>query len=171
MRIIGGVSLQQSLANRPAVTNGITVGVIFLALGFIAFDLLRPRPANAGDTQLFFTTDDGATRFADDASKLPPFDVNGKQAVRAYVYACDSGKPFVAYLERFTPETLAALSTQEAKEHGLVNREFILAEGAEIKRPGDKDWVKRSSDAAEKILDLKCPAGDGGTPKLVLPGD
>ena len=32
---------------------------------------------------------------------LPPFDHDGKQAVRAFVFRCEGGKPFVAYLLRY----------------------------------------------------------------------
>ncbi|HEX8323639.1 MAG TPA: hypothetical protein VF595_06965 [Tepidisphaeraceae bacterium] len=164
------MGLEQSLANRPAVTNALTVGVIVVALAFIAFDLLRPRPAGGG-TRLYFTTDDGQTTFPHEADRLPPFDVEGKPAVRAYVYACEGGKPFVAYLERYTSETLAKLTSEDARKHGLVDRDFILADGAQVKRPGESDWVKRGSEAGEAILDVKCPAGDNGVPMLVLPGD
>lgn len=164
------MGLDQSLANRPRLTNAITVGVIVIALAFIAFDLLRPRPA-AGGTKLFFTTDDGVTTFADDATKSPPFDVDGKPAVRAYVYACDGGKPFVAYLERLTPDATARLNSKEARTQGLVDRDFVVAEGTEIKRPGDAEWSRRASVAGERILEFDCPAGDVGVPKLVLPGD
>lgn len=164
------MALRETLTDRPAVTNAITVVVILLAAAFIAVDVLRPRPASAGP-QLFFTTDDGDTWFADKATQLPPYNVDGKPAVRAYVYACASGKPFVAYLERYTPETVAKLSTEEAKTKGLVDQEFVIAEGTEVKRRGEKDWVLRKSDAGQRILDFKCPDGDSGVPAMKLPGD
>ena len=165
------MGLQTSLADRPAVTNGLTVLVIVLAAGFIAFDTLRPRPAAAGQT-LYFTTDDGQTTFADRADRLPPFDVNGHAAVRAYVYACAGGKPFVAYLERYTPKTQAALQVREGPGVGPVDREFLVAEGTEVKKPGDPDWVNRASEAGERIvLNVHCPDGGNGPPRLVLPGD
>lgn len=164
------MALRDTLTERPAVTNAITVVVILLAAAFIAVDVLRPRPASV-EPQLFFTTDDGETYFPDSASHLPPYDVNGKPAVRAYVYACASGKPFVAYLERYTPETVAKLSTEEARTKGLVDQELVIAEGTEVKRHGDKEWVLRRSDAGQRILDIKCPEGDSGIPMMKLPGD
>ncbi|MDB5326250.1 MAG: hypothetical protein JWM57_1819 [Phycisphaerales bacterium] len=164
------MGLQASLANRPAVTNGVTIAIIVLAGAFIAFDVARPRPTAAGQ-ELYFTTDDGQTTFADAADKLPPYEASGKTAVRAYVYACEGGKPFVAYLERYTPETVAALQKRDAPGVGPVDREFLVAEGTEVKKPGDANWVKRSSDTGAKIvLDLKCPDGNG-KPTLRLPTD
>ena len=152
------------------MTNAITALVILLAAAFIAVDVLRPRAAFVGP-QLFFTTDDGETWFADRAGKLPPYPVDGKPAVRAYIYACASGKPFVAYLERYTPDAIAKLSTEEARTKGLVDQELVIAEGTEVKRRGDTEWVLRRSDAGQRILDLKCPAGDSGVPAMKLPGD
>ena len=59
------------------------------------------RPAGA---MRYFSTDDGKTWFADEATKLAPFRKDGKDAVRAYVFKCADGKKFIAFLERLTPE-------------------------------------------------------------------
>ena len=37
-------------------------------------------------TSGYFSDDDGKTYFQDDASKIAPFDHNGKQAVSAYLF-------------------------------------------------------------------------------------
>jgi hypothetical protein len=162
------VSLQTTLAERPAVTNGISIGLIVLAVAFIAFDLLRA-PAAGGVPKLYFTVDDGKTTYTDTADRLPPYDHNGQTAVRAYVYQCEGGQPFVAYLERYAEPMKKALTDPNGPKVGPVDREFIIAENTEVKLPGQGDWVKRASDAGQKIIfGIKCPDG-GGQPKLALP--
>lgn len=162
------VSLQATLADRPAVTNGISIGLILLAAVFVAANVLLPRPTDGGQ-RLFFTVDDGKTTFTDAADRIPPYDHNGQTAVRAYLYQCEGGQPFVAYLERYTDEMKKALTDPSVPKVGPVDREFIIGRNTEIKRPGEGDWVKRSSDAGQKIVfGIKCPDGTG-QPKLTLP--
>ena len=66
-------------------------------------------------SQVFFTDDDGKTWFPDDAKRVPPFDRNGKPAVRAHVYKC-GGKTFVNHMERYTPEAKKKVEAIYAKE-------------------------------------------------------
>ena len=83
------------LNNNPKVVTGATIGVVLLVALLIfakAGGGLGGSPAAVKD-MAFFTDDDGATWFADDAKKIPPFDHNGKQAVRARVYR-SGGKTF-----------------------------------------------------------------------------
>ena len=137
---------------------------------YLFFPAGRPGVADPDKQQAFYSVDDGATWFADAESKLAPFDHDGKQAVRAYVYQCD-GKQFVAYVERYTKEGLAAA---EAKKSGSGYRpdartiNLLTAKGREVKRPGDAKWVNKSDRAASALLTPKCPGGDG-TPAAVTP--
>src|SRR5439155_23406719 len=80
-----------------------------------------------------FSDDDGKTYFADDVYKAYPFDHNGKQAYRAYVYRAGSGTPFVGYLGR---------------EGGM-----------EVKKPGGAKWVPLTGPAGSAITDVKGPGG------------
>ena len=102
---------------------------------------------------------------------MPPYEHDGKTAVRAYVYACPGGRPFVAYLERLTPEAVATVLRGRQSGIADVHLDFALAEGTEVKRPGDGPWLKRSSAPGRALLDLHCPDGGAGTPELVLPDD
>lgn len=92
-------------------------------------------------TRGFFSDDDGTTYFADDVYKAFPFDHDGKQAYRAYVFRCGSTGPFVGYLGRDA--------------------------GMEVKKPGGMKWVPVSSPEGTAISNVKCP--DGGRPDVVFP--
>ncbi|MGC4034071.1 MAG: hypothetical protein QM754_20510 [Tepidisphaeraceae bacterium] len=165
------MSLYQTLSNRPAVTNSLTLIVLLGAMAFIAHDVRGQRQATGEAGQIYFTIDDGKTYFADGIDKIPPYDFNGQQAVRAYVYAGPDNMPFVAYLERFTPAAHQRMEKRDQDNKIPIDREFTLAEGTEVKRPGDKEWVKRASEAGEDVLRIKVPGDESAMPRLVLPGD
>lgn len=114
-------------------------------------------------TKGYFTVDDGQTWFADDIKKIPPFDVNGKQAVRVYLYRCGDGEPFVGHLERLTPDAKAAVEEfRKNPSRGKSNPVPLEMElqGREVKKPGDANWVsmKNMRDVVE-IITPKCPKG------------
>jgi hypothetical protein len=101
----------------------------------------------AGVAQLYFTTDDGKSYFADDASNRPPFVHEEKPAVRAHLFSCDGGKTlFVGYLSKYSP----------------------VAGESMVKKRGEMTWTAISSPAAAKIFEVKCP--DGKAAVEVFPG-
>jgi hypothetical protein len=137
----------------------------FLMLLYFMFRMAMGDGSPTVATEAYFTTDDGKTWFADDVKKVPPFDKDGKQAVRAYVYRCAGGEPFISHLERYTPEGKKALE-QAMKQNDPNNpalMEEVILNGVQVKKPGSdavKGWVKMSNlDMAGRIMELKCPDG------------
>src|SRR5690242_6366191 len=54
------------------------------------------RAAKLSNAKSWYTSDNGSTWFADDLSKLPPFEKDGKTVSRVYLYSCPGEtKPFV----------------------------------------------------------------------------
>jgi hypothetical protein len=161
------VGIRETLNEKPALTTGITIGIIVLVLAIILFQMRRGGGSTSGGGagvtgKSFFSTDDGATYFPEDSSKIPPFDYKGKTAVRAYVFSCD-GKPFVAYLQRYTPEAKKQLEAGQARGPGTV---VIGAEtGAEVKAPRKGDWVKSSDPKGQALMRPQC----SGTLDVVSP--
>jgi hypothetical protein len=152
----------------------LVVGVLVAVVAAVA--VLAVSRASSGDRdaaskpRAFFSVDDGKTWFADDAAKVPPFNKDGKEAVRAYVLKCPDGKEFVGYLERYSPEgkkRLEAVSAQGAK--GQDELSFVADQpmGIEVKAPGKPGWVNQADRRAAVIMRPACPGG--GKPKLVLP--
>jgi hypothetical protein len=107
-------------------------------------------PAVVTPNKIYFTDDDGKTWFADDRSKLPPFDHAGKPAVVAHVYKCGD-KTFVAFLERLTAEAKAG-----AKNSGTQGG----SETIEIKKPLTAGpWVKVNDPRAMGVQIVRCADG------------
>jgi hypothetical protein len=171
------VGIRQKLNENPALSVGVAAIVIAGAM-FVAF---RSGCASESGTRItsggakqFFTTDDGPNPavFVDDATKIPPFDHDGKPAYRARVYRCAHGKQFVGNLERYSEADRKRL--QEAIDRNKSGKGQPPPVEAffnvmEVKRPGDKDWVRLTTatrDRYEKILRPVCPEGssDGITP-------
>jgi hypothetical protein len=157
------VGIRETLNQNPGITTGITAGIIVIALIIIGWQLTG---AGGPDipTKAYYTTDDGATWFADDINKIPPFDKDGKPAYRVHVFKCTDGKEFISHMERYTPEAQKKL--EEARAAGdqadpAVYEEVSMT-GIEVKRPGtgDQGWVKQSDyEKAAQITAPTCPGG------------
>jgi len=123
-------------------------------------------PVGGGGGRMLFSVDDGKTWFADDASKIPPFEKDGKRAVLAHVYRCADGTEFVNHLERFTPEAKQALERANAPDptgKGRPDRSAVQGAymaGREVKRPGDAKWVNAANiRESPQVTAVKCPRG------------
>ena len=167
------MGLRETLNENPRITTGITVGIIVVVLAWILWPSAGGVGGGGGGvvSEAFYTIDDGKNYFADDATKIPPFKKDDKDAVRAVVYKC-GGKTFVNHLERYTPDAqqkLTAIYTKggpEATDPSLL--EPIRDSGLEVKSPGDKEWVKVTDPKAQAVLKPKCP-GDGADLERVMP--
>jgi hypothetical protein len=107
--------------------------------------------------RVFFTTDDGVTLFADSLLLKPPFDHDGRQAVRAYVFKAD-GPQWVQYLEKYSDAGKRQSDVYQSSPPGTVpppsDSEWL------VKRPGDRDWVPLTASEAANIIEPRSP--DGG---------
>lgn len=146
----------------------VMLGLAGVSIWYTTFDASR---TSAAMLRGWFSDDDGHSWFAGDQRMLPPFDHDGKQACRAYVFTCDGGKTkFVAYLERYTPSAKSSLekAREEAKKGppiaGLYER--LEATGVEVKKPGDADWVNVKDPKAASIRKVACPSGAAAEPVL-----
>ena len=155
------MGVRERLNDNPRVAVGVAAAILVVTCTVVA---LQFSGASTGEpsSSAFFTTDDGQTWFVDDATKLAPFQRDGKEAVRAYVFECN-GTAFVNHLERFTPDgrktAEAALSGKSAEQATPVAGQLRLS-GAEIKKPGAKQWTPLSDmRKAGPILRPKCPNG------------
>ena len=137
----------------------VVTGTLGIAAGLIYWQL--PTDYSTVATRAFYTDDDGANYFEDDANKIVPFDHNGKQAYRAAVFECEHGHRVVGLLYRhndagkkamgrYLSENLAAKDTQ-----GTVRAE-IESSGIQVKKVGTQKWVL--NDAAADVT-VTCPSG------------
>jgi hypothetical protein len=172
------MGVREKLAERKGLT--VAFGTVLLAVGVAAafYQFRDMSPGIPKMPTVYYTIDEGKNLFTGSADLLPPFDHDGKPAVRAYVFKC-SGKQFVGYLERLTPEARQmARELDEAVKNArpgdkppanlqqLANaRRF----GREVKRPGEGKWVPIGSSEGAKVVEVQPPAGASGPVERVDP--
>jgi hypothetical protein len=149
------MALRETLNKYPKVAVGVLAIVVTASIS-LAFRM-GSDSAGGVPTQLYYSADDGQSFFVDNAERIPPFDHGGKQAVRASVYRYGaSGKPFVAYLERLNADgQKKVLDPQLTSDQ----RAELASRYSEIKKPGEKDWVRANSAAASRVMARKPPQG------------
>jgi hypothetical protein len=134
---------------------GVGVGIGFLLLAIVVLYLTFRDTTPPALEKAFFSIDDGKTYFTDDIKKVAPFQHDGKEAVRAYVYD-QGGAKIVAYLERFTPAAKPKMEALLAGNDGSLKAQselgqFLMENPAEIKRPGDKTWLPSNTNEGMKM--------------------
>jgi hypothetical protein len=148
----------------------VTAAVLLIAAAALIWRQFRAQSQSPG-MQEFYSDDDGTTWFADDGTKIAPWDHNGKQAVLAKVYQTVTGKQFIAYLMKFTDKAHDdAVSSQKT---GQMRSGPSAVKGPAdnpllVKKPHDKEWVPANDPRAVEIMTVKCPDGSAG-PSALLP--
>ena len=168
------MGIRETIEKKQPLVIAIATFVLIGAVVAIFVQARNFSSYNAGDA--YFTIDDGQTFFVDTGAKLPPFDKDGKKAVRAHVFMC-GGTRVVGYLSRYTEETLKAIEeAKEARKQGKPPANVHLlagmgTTGLEVKKPGaNNPWVKQADvKAATKIRVFRCT--DGSTPPEIGPND
>jgi hypothetical protein len=165
------VGIRETLNRNQVATSAITAGIIVLALIFIFRSSCSGGPSIP--TQAYYTDDDGATYFTDKVGILPPFQHNGKEAVLANVFKCGSGKPFVAFMTKYTPEAQKAIkdyaATPDKDKMRMPPPEMARMAGTLYKKPKEGAWLgQRDMMAQQQVMSVKCP--DGTMAELQWPG-
>lgn len=170
-----GMGVRQRIQGNPRLVGGVGAVLVIFAAGVIYHETLgQPHQDLQLVNSAFYSDDDGKSWFIDDASKIPPFDHDGKKAVRAVVYRYDDDKKFVAYLERFSdaqlPQVQAVIAAHpEQASHWLHG-------AMQVKKPGSLKWIEpgdgnvANTIAYEKIITPEAPDGSKNL-SPILPSD
>jgi hypothetical protein len=118
----------------------------------------------------FYSDDDGKTWFLDDAVKGSPFNHNGSQAYRALVCRCGDGKPFVAFLAKYSDEQQAQIDKDHAVNPGQPS-EAQMAPLGSLRKPGETKWIDNSSPSISGYPAVPCPDGSNQTATVISPFD
>ncbi|HEX8342023.1 MAG TPA: hypothetical protein VF624_14045 [Tepidisphaeraceae bacterium] len=164
----GEMGVREALNKKPGVALGLGVA---LAAAAVALGVWTDSSGISGElSEAYYSVDDGKTWFADDIDKVYPFDHGGKPAVRAYVYQCPGGEPFVGVLERFNDASRKQI--EELKKRNTADSaaqlEAAYEAALEVKRPGDPRWIGRHLPEAAATMQPACKSGSG-TPAGVYP--
>ena len=161
------MGIRQTLNEKKGLTAAVAGGVVVIAIALMAYNLSGPGAPSASEA--YYTTDDGQSYFGGSVKDVPPFQKDGKTAVRAHVYRCTKcGKTFVNHLERYTPEAQKVLATAYASASNeppanMGEIQNAQMNGAEFKKVGDSKWVSiRDRANVSKATAPTCPTGDGG---------
>jgi hypothetical protein len=155
------VGVREALRANSSKTTVVATGAVGILLLVVAWELMGGSDSvlpGSSVGKAFFTDDDGKTTFVDEATKTPPFEHNGKEAVRVQMFRCGSTK-FIGYLGRYSRESLAALEKARHDPH-FEPRAFASIR-PDVKRAMKGTWVSQGSAEGQKIRDVKCPDGKG----------
>jgi hypothetical protein len=166
------VGTRQPLNKNSKLLSALAAAAIVVA-AVVAWALWPQRAAKTapGGTpgQAFFSTDDGKNYFSDSAKNLPPFQKDGKEALRVYVFKGADSKPFVSCLVRYTPtakKELESIYARSEKPNPMITNQLEM-DGMEVKAPGQTTWYKKSDPRAAELLMPRLP--DGRHAEMVLP--
>lgn len=167
------MGLREKINENPGATTVVAACIVLAAIVFIIYQSTGSE-APPPFPQAYYSVDDGKSWFADDFNKDAPFTKDGQEAVRAYVFQCGEGKPFVGYLEKYSPQAL-----KEVQNHRQTMKldpppslmEEIMPAGILVKKPGApaSEWVSVEGNEAkfDEATTVVCP--DDGTPKPLQP--
>jgi hypothetical protein len=137
--------------------------VVAASIAVIAVCLFAARKAYRGEElpgaidRVYFSDDEGKTYFAAGIENGVDFIHEGKHAYRAYIFRCDSGKPFVGYLGRRAGGHGDAAGATDSSQ---VGNSSAAAGGIEIRKPGEAKWVALNSVEGQAIVRSLCQSGN-----------
>jgi hypothetical protein len=138
------VGIREKMNENPRVAGGIVVAVVILAGIWIYSQSSSSNSSTAAAAKsAFFTEDDGQTYFPSDYANLAKDKgPNGKEMACAFVFQYGNEKPFVAWMEKYTPAGKQTLATFYSDSANAKQPPPIYATvEVLIKKPGDKAWV------------------------------
>jgi hypothetical protein len=153
------LDIRETLNRHSKITTIVVICVV--VAGLVAIGMELKGDDGKPPSENFFTVDDGQTWFADSATKLPPFDHNGQQAVRCYVFKGKNGK-FVGMLEKYSDGTLNMLAHRDPS---IPLRD---SPPSMVKKPGEKNWQSVGGDEEAMIL-MHITGPDGSDVDRVMP--
>jgi hypothetical protein len=174
------VSIRETMNQNKGITVAANVGLIVAIGAFIGWEMRSGEPGlpapGSQPTKAYYSDDDGKSIFADDINRVPPFEHNGKTAVKANCFTVDGGKThWIAYLDQFTPQgkrQMEAFLHHPIEEQDPIDRTHIITTGSEVKLPGapDSEWTTpANSKKYTSITTVKAPPGKTGEPQPYTP--
>jgi hypothetical protein len=171
------MGLRETINQKKSVSVGGAILLFVVAGSFLAYTQW-PARVPKGD-KAFYTVDDGQTWFRDSVRRVPPFEVDGKTAVRALVFSYANGsKTFCPVLEQYDSDMKKMLddAVADANREGKPLSSIALFNSPgtgnrmQVKLSGSgHKWVSKSNlpEAAKMFGAVQAP--DGSAVDSVIP--
>lgn len=159
------------LNRHKRVTIVVAILAILAASAWLTY-FYWPGPDVSSPIYAWYTVDNGASWFQDSAERIPPFEHEGKQAVRLHLYSCDDGKTtFVGYLQKLPEEAFKKYRDKGIDPAKVDDDELAKESGWLMKRPADPEWVssKGFGQAYMDVINVHCPNGQPELPMEIFP--
>lgn len=155
---------RETINKNPAIVVGGFAITVLIAVAVMYLQSRKP----AIQTRGYFSIDDGNSWFADDIDKNPPYLVNGKEAVKAWVISCN-GKTYVSVLEKYSPSYKQSMdrSVAEKKAGKAGPAPMDNPSNHLFKKPGDKAWLTGFDSGP--LLSQATQCSDGSNAEMVNP--
>jgi len=174
------MGIRESINQKPSVAATVALVLAIAAATFIYLSWFRRPPPGPVPKMAYYTVDDGKTWFLDDMAHVPPYDHDGKEAVRAVLFRCGDNKPFVYRLEKYIPPAKTAIESAIAAGQLPVAAQGMMSNlappGLLRKLPGETEWVElkpndMNTPLWDKYMIIKRPEGQTGSLRPVLPSE
>lgn len=93
------------------------------------------------------------------AMVIPPLEIDGKEAVRVHVFACDDcGEQFIGYYEKFSPEAkkrleeISRIMQEEGYFSDLDSEAYELHWSGRLVSSDSKQWVRAESWEGRRVM-------------------
>jgi hypothetical protein len=149
------LALIEKLRTIPHIKIILTV-IIIAGFSAAIFPLFSRGP-HYSPHDAYFTVDDGATYFKASDTNVPPYDYNGNEADRCFLFQ-GNREIFVGYLLKFTPDAKTSLAQSGHPAEVMSMTHFA---GALVKRPGDGTWVPLDSNKGLALARVRSPDAIG----------
>lgn len=160
--------IRQQIGEKKKLSLSLGIALVIVAAVVLCIEFWPKKRADLA--MAYYTDNDGQTWFSDSAYQLPPFDHNGKVAVRAQIFTYDSGsKEFCGYLQKYTPEAkqkLQAAFAAAKSQHkslasvALLREPSFLNSGILVKKPGAGNaWIPYNDPRVNDVMRVHSPDG------------
>jgi hypothetical protein len=154
------MSIRHTLNERPKLALAMSAGLLALAVAMGVW--MYPSGPETATARVFYSADDGQTYFAGPITQHPPFERDGQEVVRAFVFTCgEGGQPKVRYLMKYSPEGKARLLAADAKADGDYTDALdgMPPQHVLYKKPGGDRWLTGVDVQIKDLMASDCPKG------------
>lgn len=162
----------QSLKSNRGGGQGLLAGIAVICILVAAYFIFKEAKSGKDDEfgKVYYYCTNCEKQFTESGDKVPPIkcpycrQVAGAVARKVKCSECKT--TFVAYIQKYDPQTQLAIERRKRGE----NVDDTQIQSIQVAEPGTDDWVDASSPEGNDLMtNIKCPSGCEGTLEPVFP--